>query len=197
MAEGGDLSNRRKRSRPSIKLKEEASESEASRMIKLKKEWCALLDRKTARIEAEAKALDAREKALQERVKARLAGAPIPPPPQCDLPSLLVPVVALPPPAGAGSSETNKKTKKKVVKRKVPQVHIDHMIRTLHDPYKADYHLNRLRNRNQELLEFFAELRALAEKKFEYRQSIIKQFYQKGYAEDYSETDDDEAEDDN
>lgn len=30
MAEGGDLSNRRKRSRPSIKLKEEASESEAS-----------------------------------------------------------------------------------------------------------------------------------------------------------------------
>ncbi|KAF8706391.1 hypothetical protein HU200_030656 [Digitaria exilis] len=71
------------------------------------------------------------------------------------------------------------------------------MIRTLHDPYQADYHLNRLRNRNQELLEFCAHLRALAEKKFEYRQAIIKQFHQKGYAQDYSETDDDEAEEDN
>jgi len=50
-----------------------------------------------------------------------------------------------------------------------------------------------LRKRDQSFREIFAERRALAEKKFEYFQAIIKQFRQKGYAEDYSET---ETEDD-
>ena len=50
-----------------------------------------------------------------------------------------------------------------------------------------------MRKRDQSFREIFAERRALAEKKFEYFQAIIKQFRQKGYAEDYSET---ETEDD-
>ncbi|KAF8648847.1 hypothetical protein HU200_064548 [Digitaria exilis] len=175
---GGDLSSRRR----SKRLKE-ASQSEASRMIKLKREWRVLLDHRMAGIEAHKKDEEVRHKALVELIKARSVGAPpLPSPP---LPCDPLPVVP-PPPAGP---------KKKAVKQRVPQERIDHMILNLRDPYNDGYPLERLRKRDQSFRESYAESRAIQEKLFEYRQAIIKQFRQKGYAEDYAEVEDADAED--
>ncbi|KAF8706392.1 hypothetical protein HU200_030657 [Digitaria exilis] len=63
------------------------------------------------------------------------------------------------------------------------------MILNLRDPYNDGYPLERLRKRDQSFRESYAESRAIQEKLFEYRQTIIKQFRQKGYAEDYAEVD--------
>jgi len=204
----GDL-RRRRISQRLIKLKEARSESEASRMIKLKKEWRALLDRQRARVEADSKVIDAEFKALAEEAKARSAQAPPPPcdplsaapppPPPCDPLSAAppppppcdpFPPLSAPPPR---ARLAGKKTKKKFLKWKVPQERIDHMILNLRDPLNDRYPLERLRKRDQRFRELFAERRALGQKKFEYMQAIIKQFRKKGYAEDYSET---ETEDD-
>ncbi|KAF8707010.1 hypothetical protein HU200_030537 [Digitaria exilis] len=150
---GGHLSSRRR----SKRLKE-ASQSEASWMIKLKREWRVLLDRRMAGIEAHKKDEEVRHKALVELIKARSVGAS---PPPCD-PLPIVP----PPPA----------VPKKVVKQRVPQERIDHMIPNLRDPYNDSYPLERLRKRDQSFCESYAESRAIQEKLFEYRQAIIKQF---------------------
>jgi hypothetical protein len=199
----GDL-RRRRISQRLIKLKEARSESKASRMIKLKKEWRALLDRQRARVEADSKIIDAEFKALAEEAKARSAQAPPPPcdplsaappplppcdplsaapppPPPCDP----FPPLSAPPPR---ARLAGKKTKKKFLKWKVPQERIDHMILNLRDPLNDRYPLERLRKRDHRFRELFAERRALGQKKFEYMQAIIKQFRKKGYAEDYSET---------
>ena len=77
----GDLG--RRRSLRLIKLKE-ASESEASRMIKLKREWRVLMRRQMERVEAATRDLAA-------EYKARKEGAP---PPPCDP---LRPLSAAPP----------------------------------------------------------------------------------------------------
>jgi len=165
----GDL-RRRRISQRLIKLKEARSESEASRMIKLKKEWLALLDRQRARVEADSKVIDAEFKALAEEAKARSAQAPPPPcdplsaapppPPPCDPLSAAppppppcdpFPPLSAPPPR---ARLAGKKTKKKFLKWKVPQERIDHMILNLRDPLNDRYPLERLRKRDQRFREF-------------------------------------------
>ncbi|KAF8648843.1 hypothetical protein HU200_064544 [Digitaria exilis] len=172
----GDLSSsssRRRRSQRLIKLKD-AGESEAYQMLKLKREWRALLDRDRDRIEADRKALAA-------RLEARSAGGATPPP--CD------------PPSGAGAAPAGKKKRKKLVTWKVSQERIDRMILNQRDPYTDRYPLERLGKRLRRLRQVEAERRLVDDKIFEYERAIIKQFRQKGYAEDYSETDEDDHED--
>ncbi|KAF8707008.1 hypothetical protein HU200_030535 [Digitaria exilis] len=159
----GDLSRRR-----SQRLKD-AGESEAYRMVKLKREWRALLEiLQRDRIEADRKALAA---------AARSAT-----PPPCDPPTG----------ADAGAVPAGKKKRKKVVKWKVSQERIDHMILNQRDPYTDRYPWERLGKRLRRFRQLEAQRRLVDDKIFEYEQTLIKPFRQKGYAEDYSETDDDD-----
>ncbi|CAN6380396.1 unnamed protein product [Urochloa humidicola] len=97
-------------------------------------------------------------------------------------------------PAGEEAEPAARAGKKKVVKRKVSQGLIDIMILNPHDPWNG-YPEEKLGRCSQKFHEFYAKEKARADKVLEYEHALIKQFHNKGYAEDYTEvTDDDEDE---
>ncbi|CAO2145414.1 unnamed protein product [Urochloa humidicola] len=84
--------------------------------------------------------------------------------------------------------------RKKVVKRKVPKESIEYMVLNPHNPWNG-YPEEKLGKSPQKFREFYGKEKARADKFLEYQKALIKQFRDKGYAEDYTEVTDDEDED--
>ncbi|CAN6373901.1 unnamed protein product [Urochloa humidicola] len=94
-------------------------------------------------------------------------------------------------PAKEKAEPANKR--KKVVKRKVPKESIEYMILNPHNPWNG-YPEQKLRKSPQKFREFYAKEKARADKFLEYQKALIKQFRDKGYADDYTEVTDDDDE---
>ncbi|CAN6330353.1 unnamed protein product [Urochloa humidicola] len=94
-------------------------------------------------------------------------------------------------PAKEKADPANKR--KKVVKRKVPKESIEYMILNPHNPWNG-YPEQKLRKSPQKFREFYAKEMARADKFLEYQKALIKQFRDKGYADDYTEVTNDDGE---
>ncbi|CAO2140664.1 unnamed protein product [Urochloa humidicola] len=90
-------------------------------------------------------------------------------------------------------AEPANKRKKKVVKREVPKESIEYMILNPHNPWNG-YPEEKLGKSSQKFREFYVKEKARADKFLEYQKALIKQFRDKGYADDYTEFTDDEGE---
>ncbi|CAN6330459.1 unnamed protein product [Urochloa humidicola] len=79
-----------------------------------------------------------------------------------------------------------KKRVKKIIKRMVPMKLIEYIILHPHNPLRG-FREERLAMYSQELRELYFNEKALSAKIREYHGALIKQFCNKGYADDYSE----------
>ncbi|KAM3191904.1 hypothetical protein ACQJBY_069254 [Aegilops geniculata] len=94
-------------------------------------------------------------------------------------------------PVTAGAAGARKK-RMKVVKRRLPQALIDHIIAY---PYTVeDIPADRLAKRSKFFREFYAESKETADKIVAYQRGLIDQYNTKGYAEEDREVTDDEEE---
>ncbi|CAL4904336.1 unnamed protein product [Urochloa decumbens] len=85
--------------------------------------------------------------------------------------------------------------RKKVIKTLVPRAAIEYMILKPHKPLDG-FPKEKLVMYSQELREFYAKRKAIADNLLEYERALMKQFRKKGYAVDYKEievTDNDES----
>ncbi|CAL4995674.1 unnamed protein product [Urochloa decumbens] len=85
--------------------------------------------------------------------------------------------------------------RKKVIKTLVPREAIEYMILKPHKPLDG-FPKEKLVMYSQELREFYAKRKAIADNLLEYERALMKQFRKKGYAVDYKEievTDNDES----
>jgi hypothetical protein len=88
-------------------------------------------------------------------------------------------------PAGA----EKEKARVVVKRRRVPQQLIDYMIENPHDPWNG-YPQERLLKRSQNFRDYYAREKAFHDKVLEYEQALVKQYHDKGFAEDYIEVSD-------
>ncbi|CAN6348828.1 unnamed protein product [Urochloa humidicola] len=83
--------------------------------------------------------------------------------------------------------------RKKVVKSKVPKAQIEYMILNPHNSWNG-YPEEKLGKSPKKFRELYAKGKARADKFLEYQKALIKQFREKGYADDYTEVTDEEEE---
>ncbi|CAL4904490.1 unnamed protein product [Urochloa decumbens] len=92
-------------------------------------------------------------------------------------------------------TQTAGKTKrKKVIKTRVPLERIEYMILSRHrrNPHQGICDDLEVGKRSRRFRENYAQRMAIANKYFEYQDALIKQFRDKGYADDYAEVTDNE-----
>ncbi|CAL4897126.1 unnamed protein product [Urochloa decumbens] len=87
-----------------------------------------------------------------------------------------------------------KTKRKKVIKTKVPLERIEYMILNRHcrNPHQGICDDLEVGKRSRRFRENYAQRMAIANKYFEYQDALIKQFRDKGYADDYTEITDNE-----
>ncbi|CAN6330458.1 unnamed protein product [Urochloa humidicola] len=79
-----------------------------------------------------------------------------------------------------------KKKKTKVIKTPVPRAAIERMILKRYNPLRG-FREEKLAEYCQKVRESYARRKAIDDKVIEYQQALVKQFRNKGYADDYSE----------
>ncbi|CAL4911876.1 unnamed protein product [Urochloa decumbens] len=87
-----------------------------------------------------------------------------------------------------------KTKRKKVIKTRVPLERIEYMILNRHrrNPHQGICDDLQVGKRSRRFRENYARRMAIANKYFEYQDALIKQFRDKGYADDYTEVTDNE-----
>jgi hypothetical protein len=84
-------------------------------------------------------------------------------------------------PAGA---EKEKARVVAVKRRRVPQQLIDYMMQNPHDPWNG-YPRERLLERSRNFRDYYARGKAFHDKVAEYERALVKQYHDRGFAEDY------------
>ncbi|KAG2593280.1 hypothetical protein PVAP13_5NG110341 [Panicum virgatum] len=172
----GDIDLRR-RSPCLMKMMEARAPLEV-RILKLKEEQDALIDRRDERLARENRELEA--EALKHGLKVEeihLAGA-----------GKNHKAAEEVQPAGAaedGQPAAGRKKRNNVVKTIVPQALVEYMILNPHNPF-IGFREEKLGESPQWFHDFYDEQKAMADNMKEYQQILIKQYRTKGYAEDYT-----------